>query len=204
MALARDLLSRRDGRATRHDDRTSREALGADLGYVARKEPKPQSRFNSEKHEMSEGHYYEDFAVGQKFHSRPFRMEADRITAFAEEFDPQPQHLSERTAATSQFGELVASGWHTAAVSMRLFIVEALPPIAGGGQGAGLEALAWPRPVRPGDELHVEAEVIAARLSRSRPEKGLVTVRSITLNQNDEVVMAVTHTVMVPRRDVGP
>jgi acyl dehydratase len=74
---------------------------------------------------MDNGYRYEDFAVGKKFHSSSFRMERDRIVSFAEEFDPQPQHLSERTAAASQFGELVASGWHTAAVSMRLFIAEA-------------------------------------------------------------------------------
>jgi acyl dehydratase len=150
-------------------------------------------------HVMAEGHYYEDFAIGQRFHSSSFRMERDRITAFAEEFDPQPQHLSEGTAARSQFGELVASGWHTAAVSMRLFIVEALPPIAGGGQGAGIQDLAWPHVVRPGDELRVEAEVMAARISRSRPDKGLVTIRSTTLNQNGDVVMTATHTVMVRR-----
>jgi acyl dehydratase len=149
---------------------------------------------------MSEDHYYEDFTVGRKFHSRPFRMEKDRITAFAEEFDPQPQHLSEEAAATSQFGELVASGWHTAAVSMRLFITEAMPPIAGGGQGAGIEGLGWPHPVRPGDELRVEAEVVGARISRSRPEKGLITLRVTTLNQNGATVMTATHTVMMPRR----
>lgn len=149
---------------------------------------------------MSEGWYYEDFAVGQTFRSRPFRIERDRITSFAAEFDPQPQHLSEEAAAASQFGRLVASGWHTAAVSMRLFITEAFPPIAGGGQGAGLDALAWPRPVRPGDELRVESEVVAARTSRSRPDKGLVTVRVTTSNQDGDVVQTVSHTVMVPRK----
>ena len=149
---------------------------------------------------MSEGWYYEDFAVGQTFRSRPFRIERDRITSFAAEFDPQPQHLSEGAAAASQFGRLVASGWHTAAVSMRLFITEAFPPIAGGGQGAGLDALAWPRPVRPGDELRVESEVVAARTSRSRPDKGLVTVRVTTSNQDGDVVQTVSHTVMVPRK----
>src|SRR3954454_18824891 len=105
---------------------------------------------------MNEGHYYEDFAVGQKFHSRPFRIEKDRMIAFAEEFDPQPQHVSERTAATSQFGQLVAGVWPPPALSRRLFEMEAVPPCAGGGQGVGVEALAWPHPVRPGDELRVE------------------------------------------------
>jgi acyl dehydratase len=149
---------------------------------------------------MTRDHHFEDFTVGQTFRSRPHRMERDRMVAFAEEFDPQPQHLSEEAAAASQFGQLVASGWHTAAVSMRLLIADALPPIAGGGQGAGMDALAWPRPVRPGDELRVEAEVTAARPSRSRPGKGLITVRVTTLNQDGEAVQTVAHTVMMPRR----
>lgn len=152
---------------------------------------------------MTQGYFFEDFAVGQTFRSRPFRMERDRMIAFAQEFDPQPQHVSEEAAAASQFGQLVASGWHTAAISMRLFISDALPPIAGGGQGAGMDALAWPRPVRPGDDLHVEAEVTAARASRSRPDKGLITVRVTTLNQDGEAVQTVSHTVMVPRRTPG-
>jgi acyl dehydratase len=152
---------------------------------------------------MSTGATYEDFVVGQSFRSRPFRMDRDRIVAFAEEFDPQPQHLSERTAAASQFGELVASGWHTAAVSMRLY-VETLPPIAGGGQGAALEELAWPNPVRPGDELRVEADVTWMRESRSRPDKGLVKIRCITLNQRNDIAQTVTHTMMVPRSSATP
>lgn len=149
---------------------------------------------------MTRERHFEDFAVGQTFRSQPHRMELDRIVAFAREFDPQPQHLGEDAAAASQFGRLVASGWHTAAVSMRLFISDALPPIAGGGQGAGMDGLAWPRPVLPGDELRVEAEVTAARPSRSRPDKGLITVRVTTLNQDGEAVQTVSHTVMVPRR----
>jgi acyl dehydratase len=152
---------------------------------------------------MSREHYFEDFAAGQTFRSRPFRMERDRIVAFAEEFDPQPQHVSEEAAASSQFGQLVASGWHTAAVSMRLFITEALPPIAGGGQGAGIDGLAWPNPVRPGDDLRIEVEVVGTRASRSRPDKGLVTLRAVTLNQNGVPVMTATHTVMTPRRTTG-
>jgi acyl dehydratase len=119
---------------------------------------------------MNTVYYYEDFAIGQRFCSGPCRMHKERMMAFAAEFDPQPQHISERDARSSQFGALVASGWHTAAVSMRLFIAEALPPIAGGGQGLGIEALSWPHPVRPGDELRVVTEVTATRPSRSRPD----------------------------------
>lgn len=149
---------------------------------------------------MTREHHFDDFAVGQTFRSRPFRMERDRMVEFAQEFDPQPQHVDEEAARSSQFGQLVASGWHTASVSMRLFISDALPPVAGGGQGAGIDGLAWPAPVRPGDELRVEAEVVGTRASRSRPDKGLVTLRVVTLNQDGAAVMTATHTVMMPRQ----
>ncbi len=142
---------------------------------------------------------FENFAVGQVFRAGPLRMAPERMIAFAEEFDPQPQHLGAASAADSLFGELVASGWHTAAASMRLY-VEALPPIAGGGQGVALEDLRWPHPVRPGDELRIELEVMALRESRSRPDKGLVGIRATTRNQHGQIVQTVTHTMMVPHR----
>ena len=148
---------------------------------------------------MADEAHYEDFAVGQTFRSPAAIVERARIVAFAQEFDPQPQHLGEREAADSQFGELVASGWHTAALSMRL-LLRALPPIAGGGQGVALDAMAWPHPVRPGDALHVEAQVLALRPSRSRPDKGLVTVACLTFNQRGQIVQKVTHVMMARRR----
>ena len=141
----------------------------------------------------------EDFAVGQTFRSGPMRMEQERIIAFAQEFDPQPQHLGAQSAADSLFGELVASGWHTAAASMRLY-VEALPPIAGGGQGVALEGLGWPNPVRPGDDLGIQLEVLSVRPSRSKPDRGLVQIQAITRNQHDQIVQTATHTMMVPVR----
>ena len=150
---------------------------------------------------MSTAYYYEDFAIGQRFSSNTCRMDKERMMAFAAEFDPQPQHISERNAECSQFGALVASGWHTAAVSMHLFIGEALPPIAGGGQGLGVEALSWPHPVRPGDELRVVTEVTGTRPSRSRPDKGLVTVRNTTTNQHGEVVQTLSTTIIVLRKE---
>lgn len=143
-------------------------------------------------------HMYEDFTVGQKFRSRAQLVTHDRIVAFGAEFDPQPQHISEDAAADSQFGELVASGWHTASVSMRLF-VECLPTVRGGLQGGALEELAWPKPVRPGDLIRVEAEVVWKRESRSRLDKGLVKVKAITLNQRDEIVQTATHMIILPR-----
>jgi acyl dehydratase len=142
---------------------------------------------------------FENFEVGQTFNAGPLRMEQARIIAFAEEFDPQPQHLGIASAAGTSFGELVASGWHTAAASMRLY-VEALPSIAGGGQGVALEDLAWPNPVRPGDDLSIELEVSSLRESRSRPDRGLVKIRAITRNQAGQIVQTATHTMMVPNR----
>lgn len=148
---------------------------------------------------MAEPYHFEDFAAGAVFRSGRRRVDAARIKTFAAEFDPQPQHLDETGAASSQFGELVASGWHTASLSMRLF-TEAVPPVPGGGMGLGVERLVWPRPVRPGDELRVEAEVTDTRPSRSRPDKGVVTLRVTTLNQRDETVQSFTTAVLVPRR----
>jgi acyl dehydratase len=148
---------------------------------------------------LSEDRSFEDFTVGQMFRSEPVRVDRERVVAFAQEFDPQPQHLSEEAAAATHFGQLVASGWHTAAISMSLF-VQNLPPVSGGTQGVGVDSIAWSRPVRPGDLLRVETEVTATRVSRSRPDKGLVTVRDKTFNQDGELVQTISHTFMAPRR----
>ena len=131
--------------------------------------------------------YLEDFAAGQTFRSGRIRVEAERIKSFADEFDPQPFHLDERAATDSFFRGLAASGWHTAAVTMRLSVESDLKP-AGGIIGAGFDELRWPRPVRPGDELRIESEVIEVRSSKSRPGQGVIKVRTTTLNQDDEPV----------------
>src|SRR5882757_3252282 len=120
--------------------------------------------------------YLDDFAVGQKFSSGRLLIEAERIMAFAAEFDPQPFHLDETAARQSFFGELTASGWYTAAVTMRLLTESGLRP-AGGYVGAGADGFRWPRPVRPGDELRVEGEVVEVRPSASRPDRGWVKVQ---------------------------
>jgi acyl dehydratase len=143
--------------------------------------------------------YLEDFAVGQTFGSRRLRIDKARVLAFAAEFDPQPFHLDEAAARRSIFGGLAASGWHTAAVTMRLMIEIELKP-AGGFVGAGLDECRWPRPVRPGDELRVECEVIEVRPSKSRPEQGLIKLRTTTLNQDDEAVLVHVVNMVVPRR----
>ena len=144
-------------------------------------------------------HYLEDFAVGQTFGSGRLRIDREQIKAFAAEFDPQPFHLNEETARSTMFGGLVASGWHTAALTMRLLVESDLKPV-GGIVGAGFDELRWPRPVRPGDELRVESEVLEVRPSTSRPERGLIKVRTTTLNQNGEAVQVATGYLLVPRR----
>ncbi len=143
--------------------------------------------------------YLEDFAVGQTFRSGRLRVDADRIKSFAAEFDPQPFHLDEASARETFFGGLAASGWHTAALTMRLLVESELKP-AGGIVGAGFDEFRWPRPVRPGDELHVASEVLEVRASKSRPEQGLIKVRTTTLNQNDEPMQILISNLVVPRR----
>jgi acyl dehydratase len=143
--------------------------------------------------------YLEDFAVGQKFSSGRLRIEGERLVAFATEFDPQPFHLDEAAARQSFFGELTASGWYTAAVSMRLLMETGLKP-AGGYIGAGADGFRWPRPVRPGDELRVECEVIEVRPSGSHRDRGLIKVRMTTLNQDNEATLMYIANMVVLRR----
>src|SRR5258708_2252301 len=141
--------------------------------------------------------YLDDLQVGQRFTSGPHPMDESGIKAFARQYDPQPYHLDEAAAQKSLFGGLVASGWHTAAVTMRL-LVESVP-IAGGVLGAGGE-LNWPRATRPGDVLMVVSEIVEVRPSRSRPDRGMAMMRSETRNQRDEPVQIMTSRLVVPRR----
>ena len=145
------------------------------------------------------GRYLEDYAVGQKFGSGRLTVEKDQIKSFAAQFDPQPFHLDEAAARDSIFQGLAASGWHTAAMSMRLLVEGELKP-AGGIIGLGFQEFRWPRPVRPGDELRVESEVLEVRPSKSRPDQGLINVRTTTLNQRGEAVQVTVGTLIVPRR----
>jgi len=143
--------------------------------------------------------YLEDFTVGQTFGSGRLRVDKEQIKAFAAEFDPQPFHLDENAARDTIFRGLAASGWHTAALTMRLLVDSEIEP-AGGIVGAGFDEFRWPRPVRPGDELHIESEVLEVRPSRSRSNQGLIKVRTTTLNQKDEAVQVQIANLIVPRR----
>jgi acyl dehydratase len=146
---------------------------------------------------MSTPLYLEDLHVGQTFVSSSLTLTADEIKAFARQFDPQPFHLDEEAAKDSLFGGLAASGWHTAALTMRL-LVEAFP-LAGGLVGAGGETT-WPRPTRPGDTLSVHVEVLEILLSRSRPDRGMIRTRTETRNQNGEAVQISTTRIVAWRR----
>ena len=146
--------------------------------------------------------YLEDFAVGQKYGTGRLRVGAEAIKAFADAFDPQPFHLDEDAASASFFEGLCASGWHTAAFTMRLLVDGDLKP-AGGIIGAWAEEMKWPRPVRPGDELEVEAEVLAVRPSQSRPGQGFVKIRSTTRNQHRQPVQVLVMNLLVQAREAA-
>jgi len=143
--------------------------------------------------------YLEDFAPGQVYRSGRLRVDPQRIKTYAAEFDPQPFHLDEAAARQTLFGGLAASGWHTAAMTMRLLVESDFKP-AGGIIGGGFDELRWPAPVRPGDELYVEAEVLEVRPSKSKPAQGFLKLRTTTRNQKGEAVQVSVGSVLVPRR----
>ena len=146
---------------------------------------------------MTEKYFFEDFAVGQVFATGKLQVDTDQIKSFAKQFDPQPYHLDEDAAQKSPFRGLAASGWHTAALTMRLMVDGDFKP-AGGILGVGFDALSWPKPVRPGDELHAKSEILEVRPSKSRPDRGTIRVRTTTYNQNDEAVQQFTGNLLVP------
>jgi len=148
------------------------------------------------------GLYLDDLYVGQRFTSGTCHMTEERIRSFALEFDPQPFHLDEAAAKASVFAGLAASGWHTAAVAMRLLVDGGLP-LGNGIIGLGGD-LAWPKPTRPGDTLHVESEILEILPSRSKPNQAIVKVRSTTLNQHGEPVHSFTSKCLVFKRPQPP
>ncbi|MBB1492519.1 MULTISPECIES: MaoC family dehydratase [unclassified Paracoccus (in: a-proteobacteria)] len=139
----------------------------------------------------------DDLQVGQEFLSAEHPLDAEQIVAYARQFDPQPFHLDEDAAKNSFFQGLAASGWHTMSITMKL-LVQSLP-FADGVIGAGGD-IAWPRPTRPGDILRVKSTIREIRPSRSRPDRGMVQVSSLTLNQRDEVLQELTSNLLAFRR----
>ena len=142
---------------------------------------------------------FEDFPVGRCLVSSSCAIAAEEIIDFARKFDPQAFHLDPKSAEKTLFGGLTASGWHTAAVSMRLFI-DAMN-VSGGIVGLGVDELKWPNAVRPGDELRVETEILAARRSKSRPGYGIIRIHNVTKNQCGEVVQSFMANAMLAARD---
>ncbi|MGO4173085.1 MaoC family dehydratase [Bosea sp. TAF32] len=145
--------------------------------------------------------YLDDLEPGQTFVSASHELDEEQIKAFARAFDPQPFHLDGQAAEKTLFGGLAASGWHTAAITMRLNVESGLP-LANGIIGAGGE-IQWPAPTRPGDILHVESEVKNVVPSRSRPDRAIATIVSRTLNQRGEVLQILTARLVVYRRPAG-
>lgn len=143
--------------------------------------------------------YLEDLHVGDRFGSDTIAVTEESIIAFAREFDPQQFHLDTKAAEQSIFKGLSASGWHTAAMSMKLFVTGELK-IAGGSIGLGVDELRWRLPVRPGDVLRLETEILDVRASKSKPDRGIIRIRNVTTNQRSEVVQTFMAFVMVQRR----
>lgn len=144
-------------------------------------------------------YYFEDLTLGRRFECAPRSLSRDEIVAFASEYDPQPFHLDEQAAKDTFFGALVASGWHTASLTMRALADRFLLDSSGIGS-PGIEELKWIRPVRVGDTLTATAEVIERKESRSKPDMGLVRFRTDVANQNGETVMSQTNWIMFGRR----
>jgi len=143
--------------------------------------------------------YFEDVKAGDRFQSEPHELSESAILEFAREFDVQPFHLDHTAANESVFRGLAASGWHTAALAMRLFTTGPLR-FVGGAVGLGVDELRWPIAVRPGDSIQLETEILEARLSRSKPAHGIIRIRNVATNQRGEVVLSYVANAMVQRR----
>jgi acyl dehydratase len=146
-------------------------------------------------------HYFDDLKAGDRFKSKRLEVTEKQLIEFAHKFDPQMFHLNRKSAERTIFKGLIASGWHTAAMTMRLF-VQTLN-FAEGAIGLGVDELRWPQVVRPGDVLRVETEIVELRPSRSKPNYGIIRLRNVTTNQRGEIVQTMLASAMVPRRRAG-
>jgi len=135
--------------------------------------------------------YFDDYAPGATYECGSVSVEEANIIAFAKEFDPQPFHVDPVAAAAGPFGGLIASGWQTTSMMMRLLVERFVSPESGLG-AAGVDEIRWPKPVRPGDTLHVRASVLEARRSKSKPDRGIVRSLAEVTNQHDETVLRMT------------
>ncbi|WP_449233897.1 MaoC family dehydratase [Azospirillum doebereinerae] len=170
------------------------------IGLYHRKRDRPVSNINAERDERNRGmRYFEDLAVGDRFTGGPLTVTEEEIVGFASRFDPQPFHVDAEAAKATLFGGLAASGWHTTALTMRM-IVGSDADLAGGYVGMGVDSVAWPKPTRPGDTLRIEGEIEEARLSSKRPDRGIIRVRIVTLNQKGETVQTMIANLLSPTR----
>ena len=135
--------------------------------------------------------YFEDYTLGTTYECGSVSVDQASIIAFAKEFDPQPFHVDPAAAAVGPFGGLIASGWHTAALVMRLLVDDYLSAEASLG-GAGADEIRWPYPVRPGDTLRVRATVVESRRSLSKPDRGIIKTLAEAVNQDGRTVMRAT------------
>jgi acyl dehydratase len=143
-------------------------------------------------------HYFDDLKVGDRFKSEPLEVTEKQLIEFAHKFDPQMFHLDRKSAERTIFKGLIASGWHTAAMTMGLFV--RTMNFTEGAIGLGVDELRWPNAVRPGDVLTVETDIVDLRPSRSKPKYGIVRLRNVTTNQRGEIVQTMLASAMVPRR----
>lgn len=147
--------------------------------------------------------FLEDIEIGETWTSQTIVLTEDEIIAFGRANDPQPMHTDAEAAASGRFGGLIASGWQVAALSMRLFVES-------GGYGAtpvvglGIDELRWMKPVRPGDHLHVVREVIEARQSRSKPQRGIIRTRVSVINQDGDTALTMVAVGQIPTRASKP
>ena len=146
-------------------------------------------------------HYFDDLKAGDRFKSDQFEVTEKQLIEFAYKFDPQMFHLDRKSAERTIFKGLIASGWYTAAITMRLFVRTL--NFAEGAIGLGVDELRWPNAVRPGDTLQVETEIVDLRPSRSKPNYGIIRLRNVTTNQGGEVVQTMIASAMIPRRADG-
>jgi acyl dehydratase len=143
--------------------------------------------------------HYEDLAAGRVFRSASLIVNAEEIVSFAARYDPQPFHLDATAAERSVFGGLVASGWLTASLTMRLMVTSEFR-LGGGAIGLGVDSLRWPEPVRPGDTLTAAVEIVSMRASESKPDFGVVKIRTTTTNQRNEIVQVMVSNILIRRR----
>jgi acyl dehydratase len=153
------------------------------------------------KRDRMKEHYFDDLKIGDRFRSEPLNVTEKEVIEFAHKFDPQMFHLNHKAAERTLFKGLIASGWHTAALTMRLF-VQTLN-FAEGAIGLGVDELRWPNAVRPGDVLTVETEILDLRPSRSKPGYGIIRLRNVTTNQHGEIVQTMLASALVPRRSMA-